>query len=174
MPFISSHSRRQFLKSLAATAAVSQGIIPLRASIVQPFLADAGTSPLTLDTSWEYYQGPLAGPWEVWHGEEIAVWEKVSLPHCFNHYDACDPETPYYRGHGWYRTGISIANPIKDGRTLLYFEGAGQSSYVYVGNTLVGSHIGGYDEFVFDITEALAAVDAANRKDGVPIAVLCD
>ena len=183
MPLTSSHSRRQFLKSLAATAAVSQGIIPLRASVVQPFLAVSGAPfPLALDTSWEYYQGPLAGPWEVWHGDEIAVWEKVSLPHCFNHYDACDPDTPYYRGHGWYRTHIPATNPIKNGRTILHFEGAGQTSQVYIGTQLIGTHVGGYDEFVYDITDALASVTPVpgaaavkGKKDpGVALSVLCD
>jgi beta-galactosidase len=173
-------SRRHFLKSVAAAVAAVHGSMPLRASLVRPFLADAGasSSSLSLDTGWEYYQGPLDGPWEVWHGDEIAVWEKVALPHCFNHYDACDPDTPYYRGHGWYRTRIPILNPLKNGRTLLYFEGAGQTSHLYVGNTLVGTHVGGYDEFVFDITATLAAASGAGlagtNKDGVAIAVLCD
>ena len=155
--------------------------MPLRASLVRPFLADAGasSSSLSLDKGWEYYQGPLDGPWEVWRGDEIAVWENVSLPHCFNHYDACDPDTPYYRGHGWYRTRIPIFNPLKNGRTLLYFEGAGQTSHVYVGNALVGTHVGGYDEFVFDITDTLAAAAssaglAGTNNSGVAIAVLCD
>ena len=169
-------SRRQFLKSLAATAAAAQSCIPLSASIARPFLADANSSATSrrLDSGWEYYQGPLDGPWEVWHGAEIAVWDKVSLPHCFNHYDACDPDTPYYRGHGWYRTRIPIANPLKNGRTLLHFEGAGQTSHVYVGNVLVGTHVGGYDEYVFDVTDALAADDPYANKDGAAIAVLCD
>jgi beta-galactosidase len=135
-------------------------------------LADAAAGPQQLDKGWQHYRGPLDGPWEVWRGDEIAVWEDVSLPHCFNHYDACDPDTPYYRGQGWYRTHIPALNPIKDGRTLLYFEGAGQSSQLYVGNTLAGTHVGGYDEFVFDITDVLAASTAT--KDGVPIAVVCD
>ena len=126
--------------------------------------AEACSASQRLDSGWEYYRGALDGPWEVWRGDEIAVWEKVSLPHCFNHYDACDPDTPYYRGHGWYRTRIRVANPIKDGRTLLYFEGAGQTSHVYVGNTLVGTHVGGYDEFVFDITDAVAATRSRRRE----------
>ena len=33
--------------------------------------------------------------------------------------------------------------------------------------------MGGYDEFVFDITDAVAATHGA-AKDSVPIAVLCD
>jgi beta-galactosidase len=169
----SSISRRRFIQSLAAAAAGAQ---VLRASIVRPVLAsaEACTDSQRLDSGWEYYRGALDGPWEVWRQNEVALWEKVSLPHCFNHHDACDPDTPYYRGHGWYRTRIPIANPIKDGRTLLYFEGAGQSSYVYVGSMLAGTHVGGYDEFVFDITDAAAAVAPDMRKNGVPIAVLCD
>jgi beta-galactosidase len=159
---------------MAAVTAVAQGRRALPASLVRPVLANAEACSASqcLDAGWEYYRGALDGPWEVWSGDKIAVWEKVSLPHCFNHYDACDPDTPYYRGHGWYRTHLPIANPIKDGRTLLYFEGAGQSSRVYVGSTLAGSHVGGYDEFVLDITGAAASAPAA--KDGVPIAVLCD
>jgi beta-galactosidase len=169
-------SRRQFLKSIAAVAAATQACAPLHASLVRPFVSDAGPAnpSLRLDSNWEYYQGPLDGPWEVWRGDEIAVWEKVSLPHCFNHYDACDPDTPYYRGHGWYRTHIPIANPLQNGRTLLYFEGAGQSSQIYIGNTLVGTHIGGYDEFVFDITDALSAAAPGANKGMVALSVLCD
>ena len=161
---------------MAAAAAAAQGCISLRASVVRPVLAsaDACSASQRLDAGWEYYRGALDGPWEVWRGEEIGVWEKVLLPHCFNHYDACDPDTPYYRGHGWYRTRIPIANPLQNGRTLLYFEGAGQTSHIYVGNTLAGTHVGGYDEFVFDITDAVEAVAPGARKDGVPVAVLCD
>jgi len=160
---------------MAAAAAAAQCSKHLRASIVQPALANAEACSASqrLDAGWEYYRGALDGPWEVWRGDEIAVWEKVSLPHCFNHYDACDPDTPYYRGHGWYRTRIEIANPLENGRTLLYFEGAGQASHVYIGKTHVGSHAGGYDEFVFDITEAVASARGV-QKDGIPIAVLCD
>jgi beta-galactosidase len=168
-------SRRRFLKSMAAAAACAQSNARLRASILQPVLtnAEAGLASVRLDSGWEYFRGALDGPWEVWRGKGIATWERVSLPHCFNHYDSCDPDRPYYRGHGWYRTRIPIANPMKDGRTLLYFEGAGQTSHVYVGNVLVGSHVGGYDEFVFDITEAIAGI-GQDGNDGVPIAVLCD
>jgi beta-galactosidase len=175
-PIFPHSSRRQFLKSMAAAAAVIPGVTPLRASLVRSLVSGGDASPavLPLDSGWEYYQGPLDGPWEVWNSAEIAVWEKVSLPHCFNHYDACDPDKPYYRGHGWYRKHVAISNPLKSGRTLLHFEGAGQTSYVYVGNKLVGTHVGGYDEYVYDITEAIAAPDAFGTREGAAIAVLCD
>jgi beta-galactosidase len=151
-------TRRHFLKSAAATAALAH---PLSASIVRPFLQAAAqtgdtTSVKTLDT-WDHYRDSLAGPWEAWHGDEIATWEKVAVPHCFNHYDACDPDTPYYRGQGWYRTGIPATTPPNNGRVLLHFEGAGQTTTVWVNSQLIGTHVGGYDEFVFDVTDALAS-----------------
>jgi beta-galactosidase len=136
----------------------------------------------------EFLQGSLGGPWEAWHSEEVAAWQQVAMPHCFNAYDGCDPDVPYYRGNGWYRTHVPIANPFKNGQTLLHFEGAGQTAAVYVGEKLAGKHTGGYDEFVFDITDlvpdltqtatssanAAPAKSKAKKPDGVPISVLCD
>jgi beta-galactosidase len=39
---------------------------------------------------------------------------------------------------------------------------------------LIGTHKGGYDEFVFDITEAVQKLPLEAVKAGVPLAVLCD
>jgi beta-galactosidase len=187
------HSRRSFLKTSATAAAVS--LLPsssLRASIAGLHLhaaQAAGTANARrLSTGWEYLQATLGGPWEALHSEEVAVWQKVAMPHCFNAYDGCDPDVPCYRGNGWYRTYVPIANPYPNGRTLLHFEGAGQTTTVYIGEKLAGKHVGGYDEFVFDVTDILpAAAPAAlagdatpiskpktKKPDGVPIAILCD
>ena len=175
-------TRRSFLKGGAGVVAMAS----LRASTMQAAIAtmlksDAG-SVRRLSDGWEYLQGSLGGPWEVWHSEETAVWSTVAMPHSFNAYDGCDPDLPYYRGNGWYRTHVEIANPYADGRTLLHFEGAGQTAAVYVGEKLAGKHVGGYDEFVVDITDLVAGLPAApapkkgkaKEPAGVPIAVLCD
>jgi len=181
------YSRRQFLKTGATLGAAS--LLPhtaLSASIAS--LASSANDAVSIANShrlsngWEYLQGSLGGPWEAWHSEEVATWQAIEMPHCFNAYDGCDPDVPYYRGNGWYRTHVPIANPYPNGRTLLHFEGAGQTATVYIGEKSVGKHIGGYDEFVFDITDAVqqlppAAADTkskAKKPEGVPIAVLCD
>src|SRR5262249_10892378 len=66
-------------------------------------------------------------------------------------------------------------NPFMAGRTLLHFEGAGQRSKLFVYLDEVGEHIGGYDEFAVDITEAAAKALSNPENEGeVPIAVLCD
>jgi beta-galactosidase len=121
--------------------------------------------------AWEYRRGSLGGPWEAWRkaNDDANVWTEVEVPHCFNAFDSVDPDGPYYQGTGWYRTKIKVTNHYPNGRTLLHFEGAGQKTEVFVHTERVGSHVGGYDEFVVDITE-----QAKKFPEGVPIAVMCD
>lgn len=172
-------SRRTFLAGSACTAATTAFA---QASPRHPWLhglvADASntTSVEVLDEGWEYYQGPLDGPWQVWRGEEIAHWTAIRLPHCFNALDACDPDTPYYRGKGWYRRRLRAVNPWAGGRTVLHFLGAGMEAKIFIGRELAGSHVGGYGEFVVDITDLLSRPDnlTAAQKDGVQLSVLCD
>jgi beta-galactosidase len=144
------------------------------------FLLTAPSSPAEnsrrLDSGWEYHQGGLGGIWEVWRGSKASdkvAWTPVTLPHCFNAFDAVDPDVHYYQGPGWYRTRLAVANPFPNGRTLLHFEGAGQKAQVFVGLEKVGpEHIGGYDEFTVDITGAAAR--ALKNGEDVPVAVFCD
>jgi beta-galactosidase len=159
--------------SLVTTGALLAA--PLRAAAMRSEGVDgSAVSAMRLDSGWQFRQGPTNGIWEVWRVEEDNLWQPVSLPHCFNGSDACDPDEPYFRGHGWYRTRLALANPFPDGRTLLHFQGAGQTTTVWVGATRIGTHKGGYDEFVFDITETVQRLPSTVTGGGVPIAVLCD
>lgn len=138
-----------------------------------------------LNDNWEFLKQDLGSIWEavrpVGEGkpESVPRWEKVSLPHCVNATDAVDPYLNYYQGPTWYRTRLEIANPYTNGRTLLHFEGAGQKTEVYVYQTKVGSHVGGYDEWTVDITEA---VEAFRKSDtykkqpgkGIPVSIRTD
>lgn len=138
-----------------------------------------------LNSGWEFIQRDLGGIWETIRPEDKGIphdvphWQQVTLPHCFNARDAVDPDVNYYQGPGWYRTQLSINNPYKGGRTLLHFEGAGQKTEVYVYNTKVGSHLGGYDEWTVDITEAVddfkkTEICQTQFKGNVPIEIRCD
>ena len=113
----------------------------------------------TLDEGWQFVRTDLT-IWEVLRPvkagkpESVPLWTAVSLPHCYNADDGVDPTTNYYEGPAWYRTTLNIDNPYPNGHTLLEFEGAGQKTDVYVGTQKVGSHIGGYDRWTVDITDA--------------------
>ena len=164
-------SRRSFMTAgslgLAATAVAGS--------------TQAAEEPATsrrLDTGWEHHRGTLGGVWEVWRGEKASdnvPWQSVTVPHCVNARDAVDPDRPYYQGHAWYRTRIKHTNPIAGGRTLLHFEGAGQRTEVYVYLDKVAEHLGGYDEFTVDITDALTRAEKRGQPKGeIHLAVLCD
>jgi len=167
-------TRRDFLKSSALTAAAA--LIPI--SNVPPISNSAnGTTSERLASGWEYFQGSLGGAWDVWRADmaDNTVWKRVEVPHCFNARDAVDPDQPHYEGPGWYRRKLQVKNPFENGRTLLLFEGAGQKCDVFVGFERVGGHVGGYDEFVVDITDAVAKAARIGPHGGeIPLAVLCD
>lgn len=133
-----------------------------------------------LNQGWEHFRGSLGGVWEVWRQDKLnnhynVPWHEVILPHCFNAFDAVDPDTIFYEGPGWYRTRLELNNPYPNGRTLLHFEGVAQESEVYVYTTKVGQHTGAYDEFVVDITEAAAEAANIERYRGqIPVAVVAD
>jgi beta-galactosidase len=173
-------SRRQFLLT---TSMATVGVLlkaPLRAVAMESRSTEDGkaVNANRLDLGWQFRQGPLGSIWDVWRSEENNLWQPTLLPHCFNGSDACDPDEPYFRGQGWYRTRLAVLNPFDLGRTILHFQGAGQTITLWVGSTLIGTHKGGYDEFAFDITDAITDavqhLPAARRKDGFPIAVLCN
>lgn len=135
---------------------------------------------------WEFIRQDMGSIWEVMRPvpgfgkpEAVPLWQSVQLPHCFNAEDAVDPDVNYYQGPGWYRTSLSIDNPYQGGRTYLEFEGAGQKTEVYVYTTKIASHVGGYDEWKADITDAVAQFRSnpalVKRFGGkIPIAIRCD
>ena len=138
-----------------------------------------------LNNNWEFLKQDLGGVWEAvrpvgaGNPESVPLWQQVSLPHCVNAEDAVDPDVNYYQGPAWYRTSLKVENPYSNGRTILHFEGAGQKTEVYVYTTKVGSHVGGYDEWTVDITDAVAAfkktdVYQKQFKGKIPVSVRTD
>lgn len=139
-----------------------------------------------LENGWEFLKGDLGNIWEAFRParlgspETVPLWDKVTLPHCVNAWDAVDPDVNYYQGPAWYKTLLEVSNPYQDGRTILHFEGAGQKTEVYVFMTKVASHVGGYDEWWVDLTDAvndfLQSDEAKSpRFEGkIPIAIRTD
>ena len=52
----------------------------------------------------------------------------------------------------WYRTRFSLSHPNAGKRVLLHFGAVDWQCTVWINGHLVGSHLGGYDPFSFDIT----------------------
>jgi beta-galactosidase len=140
---------------------------------------------IILNDNWQFLKSDLGGIWEAvrpvqdGNPEGLPFWENITLPHCYNASDAVDPDINYYQGPAWYKTQLEIKNPYKNGRTFFHFEGSGQKTEVYVYTSKVGSHVGGYDEWTVDITEAVnsflndkKATAPFNSK--VPLSIRCD
>ncbi|WP_254846570.1 glycoside hydrolase family 2 TIM barrel-domain containing protein [Hymenobacter sp. CRA2] len=147
--------------------------------------AAVGQQRVRLNAGWEFVRQDLGGVWEAvrpvgaGNPEGVPLWEPVPVPHCFNARDAVDPDVNYYQGPGWYRTQLEVKNPYPGGRTVLHFEGAGQKTEVYLYTTKVGSHVGGYDEWTVDLTQAIAdfqKTDVYQKqfKGKVPLSIRCD
>jgi len=138
-----------------------------------------------INNDWEFLKQDLGGIWEsvrpakAGDPETVPLWQKVTLPHCFNAEDAVDPDVNYYQGPAWYRSRLAIENPYQNGRILLHFEGVGQKTEVYVYTTKVGTHVGGYDEWTVDITDAVAAfkkTEVYSKQFGgkIPLSIRAD
>jgi len=137
-----------------------------------------------LNDHWEFLKSDLGSVWEAVRPategspEKVPLWESVTLPHCYNATDAVDPDLNYYQGPAWYKTLLTVDNPYQDGRTLLHFEGAGQKTRVYIYTEEVASHVGGYDEWEADITDAVnrfLSSEEADRFGGkIPLSIRCD
>lgn len=137
-----------------------------------------------LNEGWLFLREDIGNIWEAVRPAEdgsseiVPLWTPVTLPHCFNAEDAVDPDVNYYEGSGWYKKLLDINSPYKNGRILLHFEGAGQKTEVYIYTQKAGSHVGGYDEWTVDITDAVNAflkLDDAKRFNGkIPLSIRCD
>lgn len=154
-------------------------------SITTQFYAQINYEKKTrLNEGWLFLREDIGNIWEAVRpaekgsSEEVPLWTNVTLPHCFNADDAVDPYVNYYQGPGWYKTQLEIKNPYAEGRTILHFEGAGQKTEVYIYTEKVASHVGGYDEWSVDITDAIKRFQSnedAKRFNGkVPLSIRCD
>jgi beta-galactosidase len=178
-------------RGLLAVALGGATLLPARPEISPPAARRPSdwANQVTLTKGWEFVRGDVGGIWTTLRSDDRAlglpVWESVALPHCVNAFDAVDPDTPYYQGPAWYRTQLDVANPYAGGRTLLHFEGSGQRTEVWIGDRRVAEHVGGYDEFTVDITDAVAAwrasalarlpaTESRIAPGRVPLAVRCD
>ena len=81
----------------------------------------------------------------------------------------------YYEGTVWYKKDFHYT-PKEDELVYLYFEAVNYEAIVYINGELVGSHVGGYTPFQFDITTKIkegnnfvvVKVDNKRKRENVP------
>jgi len=128
-----------------------------------------------INTAWKFHKGDDAPK----GGQEEAYWEEVNLPHTWNAEDVMDDNPGYYRGVGWYQKDVFIPSDWQYKDVYIYFEGASQVTEVFINGESVGSHIGAYTAFNFNITDRLqegensirVKVDNSPNPDIIPLPV---
>ncbi|WP_167618263.1 glycoside hydrolase family 2 protein [Maribellus sediminis] len=81
----------------------------------------------------------------------------------------------YYEGTIWYKKDFSYT-PEADEQVYLYFEAVNYEAMVYLNGELLGTHIGGYTPFQFDISNKIkngnnfivVKVDNKRKRENVP------
>ena len=113
--------------------------------------AEAARTKVSLNENWRFLPSGLAFAQRP--STSDAGWEVVSLPHTWNADDPFDDPESYRRGESWYRRHLRLGDEMRGRRLFLHFEGANQTSTVYVNGAFAGHHEGGYTAFTVEITD---------------------
>jgi len=121
------------------------------ATIQAAYIPPAKRVAKVINNNWKFIHSDATGREVV--GFNDAAWSTVGLPHSF--------EVPYWRTNmgtsptiGWYRKHITV-DPLwlsSGKRIFIEFEAIFLVAQVYVNGTPVGTHLGGYTGFSYDIT----------------------
>lgn len=105
----------------------------------------------SLNTNWKYKKNNLTLS-EV--KNSYNKWSEINLPHTWNAIDGSNGND-YYRGVSWYVKELNISEDEMNNHLFIEFEGSNSVTDVYVNDTHIGQHKGGYSTFRFDITKQI-------------------
>ncbi|MCI4669215.1 MAG: beta-glucuronidase [Bacteroidia bacterium] len=99
--------------------------------------------------------------------------DKIKVPGDWN---SQKKELLYYEGSLWYKKSFDYEASNPANRLFVYFEASNYQSEIYLNGHKLGTHIGGFTPFNFEISEFVKAkdnflvvkVDNKRLKDGVP------
>jgi beta-glucuronidase len=82
----------------------------------------------------------------------------------------------YYEGTIWYKKSFDYARIKNDSRVFLYFDAVNYQAEVYLNGKKLGTHVGGFTPFNFEITDVIqnvdnfliVKVDNKRKREGVP------
>ena len=111
---------------------------------------------VNLNGSWEFQTDySVSGAEREMFKDHAEYTEKINVPFCVESKLSGVGRTDFINSV-WYRRNITISEENLKGRVILHFGAVDYEATVYVNETKVGTHKGGYVAFSFDITEFLS------------------
>ena len=111
----------------------------------------------SLNGLWRFALDPAGeGRARRWFSGPLTEGREMAVPASFNDVSA-DPAVRDYFGDIWYQTTVRVPRGWAGQRIALYFESATHRATVWVNDTEVVSHEGGYTPFEADITDHVRA-----------------
>jgi len=111
----------------------------------------------SLNGLWQFALDPNAeGRTGRWFAERLSDAREMAVPASFNDIAADAPVRDYF-GDVWYQRTVWVPRGWQGQRIVLHFESATHRATVWVNETEVVSHQGGYTPFEVDITDQVSA-----------------
>jgi beta-glucuronidase len=109
----------------------------------------------SLDGLWRFaFDVDGRGRQEGWWRQSLADAREIPVPASFNDVFAT-AEARYHVGDVWYQTTARVPERWRGERIVLRFDAATHSAVVWVGETRVADHEGGYTPFEADVTDVV-------------------
>ncbi|MCC6124932.1 MAG: hypothetical protein IT426_08220 [Pirellulales bacterium] len=103
----------------------------------------------------------LGGDWLFRRdGDKADAWKTVELPSSFERHEGIE-----FNGVGWYEKSIAPFALPAGKRALLHFQAAATEAEVWWNGEKVGSHLGGWTPFRFDITDQVRKAAAGKPHE---------
>ncbi len=156
--------RNKILQRTLALALTAILTVPMFGTAGMPAAAaaaeESGRCELNFNNDWRFFKGDVKdGSVSDFDDSE---WLYVNTPHSTIQYT---PENFYQKDLGvyWYRRHFDTPSEYSEGKqVLLTFGAAMQKAEVWLNDTKIGEHEGGYTEFSLDITEHLKTDGSEN------------
>ena len=97
------------------------------------------------------WEQSLNGPWQFTTNAEAASWDSITVP---GNWDTL-PAYSTHKGKGWYRREFVAPADWKGKRIRLKFDAVYHEATVTLNGKELGSHVGGYTPFEFDVTDTV-------------------
>src|SRR5450756_1945128 len=113
-----------------------------------------------LDGLWDFaFDACSLGVTEQWWCDRLPDSRPMPVPASYNDL-VVDRGEREYVGDVWYQTRVVVPAGAPGWRTVLRFDAATHRAEVWVNDTRVGTHEGGYTPFEFDISALVSGVDS--------------